>query len=259
MKHSGCKSTIQAPLLHEVDDDDDVVVKKKKKKKNVGVEVPLSREELLDALEEFAIQQHNIGPSERYSNRIQYGMVGFPNVGKSSVINVLVGSSKHTHNLVRVGVASQPGKTKHFQTLLLPDRTNMMLCDCPGLAFPSFVSSSADLIAAGVYPIAQMRDFWPVIQLICRRIPRQVFNAQYGITLPTPTLQDLKEQGILTTNPQQRLPPPTPNELLDTFCITRSMLAPHSGVPDHQRASRLFIKDYVDGKLIYCHPPPPTH
>jgi large subunit GTPase 1 len=35
------------------------------------------------------------------------GMVGYPNVGKSSVINVLCGTK-------RVGVAAMPGKTKHF-------------------------------------------------------------------------------------------------------------------------------------------------
>lgn len=219
-----------------------------------GVETPLTREQLLDALQTFATK-NGITPSERYQNRVQFGMVGFPNVGKSSVINVLVGSSKHTHNLVRVAVASQPGKTKHFQTLLLPDRDDMMLCDCPGLVFPSFVSSSADLIAAGVFPIAQMRDHWPVVELVCRRIPREIFNAQYGINLPKPSLQDLKERGLTDAN-MTRLPPPTAVELLDTFCIARSMLAPHSGVPDHQRASRTFIKDYVDGKLIYCHPPP---
>ena len=237
-----------------------------------GVKSPLTREELLNALYSFA-ERKGITPNERYSNRVQFGMVGFPNVGKSSVINVLVGSSKHTHNLVRVGVAAQPGKTKHFQTLILPDRDDMMLCDCPGLVFPSFVSSSADLIAAGVFPIAQMRDHWPVVELICRRIPREILNAQYGITLPKPSFQDLKERGLAgnsnhsgTDNSMTlsvsgnatRLPPPTAEELLGTYCIARSILAPGSGVPDYQRASRIFIKDYVDGKLIYCHPPPST-
>lgn len=38
-------------------------------------------------------------------------MVGYPNVGKSSTINVLVGEK-------RVGVAPTPGKTKHFQVFL---------------------------------------------------------------------------------------------------------------------------------------------
>jgi large subunit GTPase 1 len=39
-------------------------------------------------------------------------MVGYPNVGKSSVINSLLNKKK-------VAVASQPGKTKHYQTLYL--------------------------------------------------------------------------------------------------------------------------------------------
>ena len=39
--------------------------------------------------------------------RIVCGMIGYPNVGKSSVINVLMGVKK-------VGVAALPGKTKHF-------------------------------------------------------------------------------------------------------------------------------------------------
>ena len=215
----------------------------------LGVDVPLTREQLLEAMLAFAAE-HDCQPDPRYDNRIQFGMVGFPNVGKSSVINVLVGSSKHTHGLVRVGVASQPGKTKHFQTLLLPDREDMMLCDCPGLVFPSFVSNTADLIAAGVYPIAQMRDHWPVVNLICERIPRDIINAQYGIALPVPTALELRERGLT------RVPPPTSDEFLTTLCVARSMLAASSGVPDYTRAARMVIKDYAAGKLLFCHPPP---
>ncbi|GKZ01216.1 hypothetical protein MPSEU_001072900 [Mayamaea pseudoterrestris] len=214
-----------------------------------GVDVPLTREQLLEAMMSFALK-HDCQPDPRYDDRIQFGMVGFPNVGKSSVINVCVGSSKHTHGIVRVGVASQPGKTKHFQTLLLPDRDDMMLCDCPGLVFPSFVSNTADLIAAGVYPIAQMRDHWPVVNLICQRIPRDIINAQYGITLPVPTLLELRERGLT------QVPPPTSEEFLATLCVARSMLAASSGVPDYTRAARMIIKDYAAGKLLYCHPPP---
>ncbi len=173
-------------------------------------------------------------------------------VGKSSVINVLVGSSKNTHGVVRVAVAAQPGKTKHFQTLLLPDRPDMMLCDCPGLVFPSFVSSTADMIAAGVYPIAQMRDHWPVVSLICNRVPREVLNVHYGIHIPQPSEHELRESGWVG----KTLPPPTAEELLGTYCIARSVLAPASGVPDYQRASRVVVKDYSVGKLLYCHSPP---
>lgn len=40
-------------------------------------------------------------------DRLMVGMVGYPNVGKSSIINVLCGRK-------RVAVAAMPGKTKHF-------------------------------------------------------------------------------------------------------------------------------------------------
>ncbi len=59
-------------------------------------------------------------------------MVGYPNVGKSSVINSVFGVKK-------VAVASMPGKTKHFQTLPLTNQVT--LCDCPGLVFPRISSS----------------------------------------------------------------------------------------------------------------------
>jgi large subunit GTPase 1 len=161
-----------------------------------------------------------------------------------------VGSSKHAHGVVRVGVAAQPGKTNHFQTLMLPDSDEMMLCDCPGLVFPSFVSNTADLIAAGVYPIAQMRDHWPVINLICRRIPREILNAQYGIHIPAPSEQLMRERGL------SEVPPPTGEEFLTALCLSRGMLAASSGNPDFTQAARLVIKEYAAGKLLYCHPPP---
>ena len=44
--------------------------------------------------------------------KVEIGLVGYPNVGKSSVINAVFGKKK-------VAVASLPGKTKHFQTLPL--------------------------------------------------------------------------------------------------------------------------------------------
>ena len=223
----------------------------------MGVEVSLTRTQLLQAMGAFA-KSHNCEPDARHHNRIPFGMVGFPNVGKSSVINVLMGSSKHTHGMVRVGVAAQPGKTKHFQTLLLPDAPELLLCDCPGLVFPSFVSNTADLIAAGVYPIAQMRDPWPVLDLICHRIPREILNAQYGIQLPVPVQHrdtDSPEEALSTKSP----PPPTAQEFLQTLCHARGMMAASSGVPDYTRAARMVIQDYAKGKLLYCHaPPPPT-
>ncbi|GMH67114.1 hypothetical protein TrRE_jg1087 [Triparma retinervis] len=212
----------------------------------IGVQTLLSRQELLTYMHSVA-KKHGIQPNPRYQDRLQFGFVGFPNVGKSSIINVLVGSAKHAHGVTRVGVASQPGKTKHFQTLLIPDDDLIMLCDCPGLVFPSFVSSTADMIAAGVYPIAQMRNFWPVVGLICQRVPRKVLNGTYGFQIPINY-----PEGWTDPLP----PPPSAEELLTTFCTARSMVSAGSGVPDWQRASRVVVKDYVEGKLLFNHAPP---
>jgi large subunit GTPase 1 len=215
---------------------------------NLGIEKCLSSEALLDWLHAYALE-HDCSPGLLH-NRMAFGMVGFPNVGKSSVINVLMGNASNAHGVVRVAVASQPGKTKHFQTLLLPTRSDMLLCDCPGLVFPSFVNNTADLIAAGVYPIAQMRDHWPVVTLLCQRIPREVLNAYYGIQIPLPSPDAMMEVK------NGKIPSPTAEEFLTTYCVARSMLAASSGVPDYTRASRFVIKDYADGRLLYCHTPP---
>jgi large subunit GTPase 1 len=72
--------------------------------------------------------------SRHQTDYIMIGFVGYPNVGKSSTINALLGQKK-------VGVTSTPGKTKHFQTMIVSD--SLQLCDCPGLVFPSVVASRA--------------------------------------------------------------------------------------------------------------------
>jgi len=51
----------------------------------LGITTPLTREQLLDALDAFA-KQHGCSPDEKYDNRVQYGLVGFPN-GEWSVVN----------------------------------------------------------------------------------------------------------------------------------------------------------------------------
>lgn len=83
------------------------------------------------------------------SGKITVGFVGYPNVGKSSTMNALVGAKK-------CSVGSTPGKTKHFQTIHISE--SMILCDCPGLVFPSFATTKADMVVNGVLPIDQLRE-----------------------------------------------------------------------------------------------------
>lgn len=68
---------------------------------------------------------------EKYKNGIlTIGCLGQPNVGKSSLMNAIMGKKV-------VSVSKTPGHTKHFQTIFLT--RNVKLCDCPGLVFPSKV------------------------------------------------------------------------------------------------------------------------
>ena len=78
-----------------------------------------------------------------------------------------------------------PGKTKHFQTLNLEEGDrNICLVDCPGLVFPSFANSKAEMYACGVLPIHTIREYTTPISLILSRVPKQVLENYYRINLP---------------------------------------------------------------------------
>ncbi len=61
-----------------------------------------------------------------------------------------------------------------------------MLCDCPGLVFPSFLSSKAEMVCSGILPIDQLRNHTPPVSLVCERIPRPILERTYGIEIPRP-------------------------------------------------------------------------
>lgn len=80
-----------------------------------------------------------------------------------------------------MSVSATPGKTKHFQTIRLSQ--DVLLCDCPGLVFPQFASTKAELVCNGVLPIDQLREFTGPVELVVRRIPQQVLEGTYGLRI----------------------------------------------------------------------------
>lgn len=167
--------------------------------------------------------------------KTQIGLVGYPNVGKSSTINALLGAKK-------VSVSATPGKTKHFQTLhLTPD---IILCDCPGLVFPNFATTKAELVCNGVLPIDQLREYSGPATLIAQRIPQPFLEAVYGMKILT---RPLEEGGTGL---------PTGEEVMRAFARARGFMTQGLGQPDESRAARSVLKDFVKGKLLFVHPPP---
>lgn len=188
----------------------------------------VSKQELLELLKKL-----HTGKKVK-DGQLTVGLVGYPNVGKSSTINTIMGNKK-------VSVSATPGHTKHFQTLYV--EPGLCLCDCPGLVMPSFVSTKAEMICNGILPIDQMRDHVPPVSLVCQHIPRRVLEATYGINIIKPGEDE---------DPYR---PPTSEELLTAYGCMRGFMTAH-GQPDQPRSARYILKDYVKGKLLYCHPPP---
>lgn len=178
-----------------------------------------SRETLLAQLKDFIKSAH------KGVARCTVGMVGYPNVGKSSVINVLCGQKK-------VSVSAQPGRTKHFQTIHIDNEVT--LCDCPGLVFPSFTNSKAEMMCSGVISIDHGTDFDNPMILVVQRVPRKILEEVYSIKLPDEDVH-MSPKVFLTILARER------------------GYATGSGNPDIKKAAKMVLKDYVNGKLLYCH------
>lgn len=141
-----------------------------------------------------------------------------------------------------MSVSSTPGKTKHFQTIHLSEK--VLLCDCPGLVFPNFASTKAELVCNGILPIDQLREFTGPAGLVAKRIPQPFLEAIYGMKIYTRPLEE-GGTGI-----------PVAEEMLSAYAKARGFTRTGQGQPDESRAARYILKDYVSGKLLFCQPPP---
>lgn len=80
--------------------------------------------------------------------KVTIGLIGHPNVGKSSVLNALAGKKI-------VSVSHTPGHTKRLQTILIT--SEICICDCPGLVFPFAGVPKYLQELCGLYPYSQVR------------------------------------------------------------------------------------------------------
>jgi len=109
-----------------------------------------------------------------------------------------------------------------------------------GLVFPSFVSTKADLVMNGILPVDQMRDHTSPLNLLVQLIPTKVLESTYGINIQISNKNSTAISG---------------EDFVSSYAKMRGYMT-SSGQPDCPRASRYIIKDYLKGKLLFCHPPP---
>ena len=141
------------------------------------------------------------------------GFIGYPNVGKSSTINYLIGCSK-------TSTSATPGKTKHFQTLFYDN--DLCLCDCPGLVMPNFVNSNADLLTNGILPVDQATEFMSPVQLIGEQIGWEKLCNHYGYSTV-----DLKFSNA--------------RSFLEKYALTRGFKTAR-GNPDVAKSAKVILK-----------------
>lgn len=101
------------------------------------------------------------------------------------------------------------------------------------------MSSRAELVCNGIMPIDQLKDYKGMIEpvgIVCTKISRVQLQEQYSLVFPAHKEVD-------------------PTEFLTSYAIMRGFYKDH-GRPDDARVARTILKDFCNGKLLYCHPPP---
>jgi nuclear GTP-binding protein len=173
-------------------------------------------EELLGLLKNYS----RVGDSKSV---ITVGIVGFPNVGKSSLINSLMRSRA-------AAVSSVPGFTKVNQEVILDK--NIRLIDSPGIVFAD--GDSAATALRNCVNVEEMVDVLTPVQAVLERCPQAYLMQLYAI----PKFKSTDCVGFLA------------------LVARNTGKLKKGGIPNTDAAARIILHDWNTGKIkYYCKPP----
>ncbi|KMT05690.1 hypothetical protein BVRB_7g166980 [Beta vulgaris subsp. vulgaris] len=165
----------------------------------------------------------NYSRSHEIKKTITVGIVGLPNVGKSSLINSLKRS--HVAN-----VGATPGLTRSLQEVHLDK--NVKLMDCPGVVMLKSAQNDATVALRNCKRIEKLEDPIAPVKEILKLCPAQVLVTLYKV----PSFD-------------------TVDEFLQNVASVRGRLK-KGGVVDVDAAARIVLHDWNEGKIPYYTMPP---
>ncbi|KAK0199129.1 NUC091 domain-containing protein [Armillaria mellea] len=163
--------------------------------------------------------------------QISVGFVGYPNVGKSSVINTLKSGKV-------CKVAPVPGETKVWQYITLTRR--IYLIDCPGIVPTSAHDSQTSTVLKGVVRVEALATPSEHIPALMERVKPLYLSRTYGVPLPN------------EENPMQCW---EPEVFLDKLARMKGRLL-KQGEPDMDSVAKIVLSDWVRGRIPFFVPPP---
>ncbi|KAG6545473.1 hypothetical protein Mapa_013075 [Marchantia paleacea] len=185
----------------------------------VQVSECLGAENLLQLLKNYSRNQ-------KLKTAITVGVVGFPNVGKSSLINSLKRTRVAT-------VGATPGVTKVMQEVHLDK--NVKLLDSPGIVFASSKGDEASATLRNVTKIEQLLDSTAPVKEILRLCTSEKLMGIYKIP---------QFEGV--------------DEFLQQIAAVTGKLK-KGGVANTLAAARVVLHDWNNGKIPYYTLPPERH
>ncbi|EOY25622.1 PREDICTED: nuclear/nucleolar GTPase 2 [Theobroma cacao] len=153
---------------------------------------------------------------------ISVGFIGYPNVGKSSVINTL-----RTKNVCKV--APIPGETKVWQYITLTKR--IFLIDCPGVVYQNS-DTETDIVLKGVVRVTNLEDAAEHIGEVLKRVKKEHLERAYKI-------KDWVDE----------------NDFLVQLCQSTGKLL-KGGEPDLMTGAKMILHDWQRGRIPFFVAPP---